>query len=176
LKQFLTHCASFLPTGMSGNRSDSGRLGIPQDRIAKRLGMDQKTIHYHLGKMPVLANSLNTDIITNILKKRPSPFLIKQLASIPKAQQFISTITVSKIVYGSMKSGRPDYHLKNLEEILIPAVNIAPFDTSAAYICGNLQARLEKQGMPLALADLEITANALARVLHLYQETSTSPE
>ena len=38
------------------------RLGIPQDRIAKRLGMDQKTIHYHLGKMPVLAFSLNADL------------------------------------------------------------------------------------------------------------------
>ncbi|MBU0462514.1 MAG: hypothetical protein KKD21_07600 [Proteobacteria bacterium] len=38
------------------------RLGIPQDRIAKRLGLDQKTIHYHLGKMPVLANSLNADL------------------------------------------------------------------------------------------------------------------
>ncbi|MCK5835878.1 MAG: hypothetical protein KAH09_01310 [Desulfobacula sp.] len=35
------------------------RLGIPQDRMAKRLEMVQKTIHYHLGKMPVLANSLN---------------------------------------------------------------------------------------------------------------------
>jgi len=105
----------------------------------------------------------DTDIITNILKKRPSPFLIKQLASIPKSQQFISTITVSEIVYGSMKSGRPDYHLKNLEEILIPAVNIAPFDTRAAYICGNLRARLEKQGKPLALADLEIASIALAR-------------
>jgi hypothetical protein len=38
------------------------RLGIPQDRIAKRLGVDQKTIHNHLGKMPVLANFLNTDL------------------------------------------------------------------------------------------------------------------
>jgi hypothetical protein len=38
------------------------RLGIPQDRIAKRLGLDQKTIHYHLGKMPILANSLNADL------------------------------------------------------------------------------------------------------------------
>jgi len=34
----------------------------PQDRMAKRLGLDQKTIHYHLGKMPVLANSLNGDL------------------------------------------------------------------------------------------------------------------
>ena len=38
------------------------RLGIPQDRIAKRSGVDQKTIHNHLGKMPVLANFLNTDL------------------------------------------------------------------------------------------------------------------
>jgi len=38
------------------------RLGIPQDRIAKRLGMDQKTVHNHLGKMPVLANLLNADL------------------------------------------------------------------------------------------------------------------
>ena len=40
----------------------TNRLGIPQDRIAKRLGMDQKTIHYHLGKMAVLPNSLNADL------------------------------------------------------------------------------------------------------------------
>ena len=37
-------------------------LGIPQGRIAKRLGLDQKTIHNHLGKMPVLAKFLNGDV------------------------------------------------------------------------------------------------------------------
>jgi hypothetical protein len=36
--------------------------GHPQDRMAKRLGLDQKTIHHHLGKMPILANSLNDDL------------------------------------------------------------------------------------------------------------------
>ena len=29
------------------------------EMIAKRLGMDQKTIHYHLGKMATLPNFLN---------------------------------------------------------------------------------------------------------------------
>ncbi|MBT3176855.1 MAG: ParB N-terminal domain-containing protein [Desulfobacula sp.] len=38
------------------------RLGIPQDRMAKRLGMDQKTIHYRLGKMAAPPNSLNSDL------------------------------------------------------------------------------------------------------------------
>jgi hypothetical protein len=38
------------------------RLGIPQERIAKRLEVDQKTIHNHLGKMPGLANLLKADL------------------------------------------------------------------------------------------------------------------
>ena len=38
------------------------RLGIPQDRIAKRLGLAQKTINDHLAKMAVLPNPLNTDL------------------------------------------------------------------------------------------------------------------
>ncbi len=104
----------------------------------------------------------DTDIITNIFKKKPSLPLLKRLGLIPKSQQFISTITVSEIVYGAMKSDRAAYHLKNLETILIPAVNIAAFDTKASYICGHLRASLEKQGRPLALADLEIAGIALS--------------
>ncbi|MDP2645036.1 MAG: DNA methyltransferase [Desulfobacterales bacterium] len=38
------------------------RLGIPQDRIANRLGAKQVLIHNHLLKMPVLANSINADL------------------------------------------------------------------------------------------------------------------
>jgi len=38
------------------------RLGIPQDRIAKRLGMIRTSLHHHLSKMPVLANSTNSDL------------------------------------------------------------------------------------------------------------------
>jgi len=48
--------------GLDINIFRMNRLGIPQDRIAKRLGTDQKTIHNHLGKMPVLANLLNADL------------------------------------------------------------------------------------------------------------------
>ncbi len=38
------------------------RLGIPQERIATRLGLDQKTIYYHSGKKAELPFSLNTDL------------------------------------------------------------------------------------------------------------------
>ncbi len=37
-------------------------LGIPQDRIAKRLGVKQVSIHNHLSKMAVLPNLINGDL------------------------------------------------------------------------------------------------------------------
>ena len=104
----------------------------------------------------------DTDIITNVFKKKPSKTLLQRLGAIPRSRQFISTITISEIVYGAEKSSRPAYHLKNLQEILLPAVNIIGFDGKAAYVCGKLRAYLEKKGMPLDFADLQIAAIAIA--------------
>ncbi len=104
----------------------------------------------------------DTDIITNILKKCPSETLLNRLADVPKNKQYISTITISEIVYGAVKSHRPEYHLENLESILLPSVNIVGFDAKAAYVCGRLRVELEKKGLPLDLADLEIAAISIA--------------
>ena len=109
----------------------------------------------------------DTDIITNIFKKQPSKNLLKKLASTSKKQQFISTITISEIVYGAWKCSNPQHHLTNLEKILLPSVNILGFDTKSAYVCGRLRAGLEKEGTPLALADLEIAAITIANELTL---------
>ncbi len=38
------------------------RLGFPQDRIAQRLVQTRYVIRMHLGKMPILAKSPNTDL------------------------------------------------------------------------------------------------------------------
>lgn len=109
----------------------------------------------------------DTDIITNIFKKHPAPGLLARLADIPRNQQHISTVTIAEIVYGACKSDRPAHHLRNLQEILLPAVNILGFDSKAAFVCGRVRAELEKIGTPLALADLEIAAIALANQLVL---------
>ena len=81
--------------------------------------------------------------------------------------RFYDTITISEIVYGAEKSQRPDFHLNNLEIILLPAVNIISFDTKAAYVCGRIRAELEKRGTPLDLVDLEIASIAIANNLTL---------
>ena len=109
----------------------------------------------------------DTDVISHIFKPHPSVSLMKRIGRLAQHEQFISTITISEIVYGAMKSERVEYHLKNLEEILLPSVNIVGFDAKSAYICGRIRAGLEKKGMPLSLADLEIAAIAMANELTL---------
>jgi len=44
---------------------------------------------------PVEMFLFDTDVITNVLKKRPSKTLLKRLTVVPKHEQFISTITNS---------------------------------------------------------------------------------
>ncbi|MCI5142125.1 MAG: type II toxin-antitoxin system VapC family toxin, partial [Candidatus Electrothrix sp. ATG1] len=43
----------------------------------------------------------DTDVITNVLKKAPAQTLLQRLDGLPQNQQYISTITVSEIVYGA---------------------------------------------------------------------------
>jgi len=44
------------------------RLGLPQERIAKRFNIPQRTLSDHLAKMPSLAILLNADLLNHLLK------------------------------------------------------------------------------------------------------------
>ena len=94
---------------------------LPSDKMAERAKM----------------YLFDTDIITNVFKKKPSRKLIQKLESLDKSKQFISVITVTEIVYGAYKSQKPDFHLNNLIKILIPAVNIVSFNSESAFFCGK---------------------------------------
>lgn len=109
----------------------------------------------------------DTDVLSTILKPRPPQGLLKRLRETPARQQFTSTVTISEIVYGAHKSDRADHHLRNLEEVLLPAVNIVDFDAGSAYVAGKLRAQLEKAGQSLSLADLQIAGIAIAHDLVL---------
>jgi predicted nucleic acid-binding protein len=109
----------------------------------------------------------DTDIVSHVLKPKPSAALLRRLERTGPGEQFLSTIAIAELVYGALKSKRPDYHLRNLEEILLPAVQIVDFDVRAAYVAGEIRAVLEREGRPLAFADLQIAAVALANDLTL---------
>ena len=109
---------------------------------------------------------LDTDILSNLLKRAPSTTLIAKLASVPPEHQFTSSITLGELVYGAYRlPTRPDLFLQRLNSTLPPNLAALPFDGAAARRYGEVRAELERQGTPLGDADLRIGAIALARGL-----------
>lgn len=107
----------------------------------------------------------DTDAITNILKKKPSKKLLKNIKAVSKKESNISTITLGEIIYGAFKSSNPDFHLDNLKTILLPVINILPFNGRAAYFYGKIRAGLEADGQIISHADIQIASIAFANKL-----------
>ena len=104
----------------------------------------------------------DTDVYSNVVKKSPSEPLLDRLARVPRREQFTTTITIAETYYGIMRSSNRARLLALFEDVLLPRATILSFDFSAAKKYGEIRSSLEKQGEPLAHADLQIAAIALA--------------
>jgi tRNA(fMet)-specific endonuclease VapC len=110
-----------------------------------------------------LSYLLDTDILSNTLKKQPSPALVARIAETPRSQQFTSSITVGEMLYGALKSSRREELLSRLASVIWPAIPIVPFDRDAAEVYGRIRVDLEHRGLPLPEADMRIAAIAVSR-------------
>jgi tRNA(fMet)-specific endonuclease VapC len=111
---------------------------------------------------------LDTDILSNLLKRAPSTGLIAKLAAVPPEQQFTCSITLGELIYGACRLGpQTSVLLDRIEETLLPNLPVLPFDVAAARQYGEVRAELERRGTPVGDADLRIAAIALAHGLTL---------
>jgi len=103
----------------------------------------------------------DTDCLSNILKKAPSPLLITKLEALPKDLQFTTSINVSEIYFGAYRTKNKKKILAAYEDKVFPNVNILPFDTESGKIYGRMKALLEKRGVPKSEPDLRIASIAI---------------
>ena len=108
---------------------------------------------------------LDTDIVSNPLKRRPSLALLKRLAVVPPEEQFTTVITVGEMIYGALRSQRAQMLIDRLDRDVWPNHRILDFDLQAAREYGRLRAHSETQGVSVAEADLRIAAIAATRGL-----------
>lgn len=114
-----------------------------------------------------MAYLFDTDAISELLRPRPNRAYVKWLASVARVDQFTSAVTIGELFKGAYRSPARDRHLQNIEERILPAVTVLPYDTATARVFGQIQAFLEEKGRPLADADLQIAATAIYHGLEL---------
>jgi tRNA(fMet)-specific endonuclease VapC len=114
-----------------------------------------------------MAYLFDTDAISELLKPRPAAGYVRWLAAVPREEQFTSAVVVGELYKGVFRSSAVARHLENIEKRVLPAVTVLSYDAQAARVYGEIRARLEDAGRPLADADLQIAATALLHDLEL---------
>ena len=109
---------------------------------------------------------LDTDILSNLMKRSPSSALVARVARVPPEQQFTSSITLGELVYGAHRlRERTTILMERIEDVLVPNLHVLSFDAAAARRYGEVRAKLERSGTPIGDADLRIAAIALSHHL-----------
>jgi len=109
----------------------------------------------------------DTDAISEVLRRRPSPAYVTWLSAIPRADQFTSAVVVGELFKGAYRSVDATRHLRNIETRVLPALTVLAYDVETARVYGALRAQLEESGRALADADLQIAATAVHHDLEL---------
>ena len=114
-----------------------------------------------------MAFLFDTDAISELLRPRPAIGYVKWLMNVSREEQFTSAVVVGELYKGAYRSQAREKHLANIDQRILPAVTVLPYDIDIAKIFGKIRAYLEETGTILPDADVQIAATAIGHSLEL---------
>ncbi|HAL48298.1 MAG: type II toxin-antitoxin system VapC family toxin [SAR202 cluster bacterium] len=109
----------------------------------------------------------DTDTLSQIMRRNPPRRLLARLDLTPREYQFTSAINVGELLFGAYRSPNRNAFLQQVESLIFPSFEVLPFELRAADVYARVRATLEREGRPLADADLRIAAVAIVNDLTL---------
>lgn len=109
----------------------------------------------------------DTDVLSNIVKPKPSGYLLDKIKKIPKHLQFTSSINIGEIYYGAYRVLHKKRILDFYVNTVFPNIQILFFDDTTAEIYGRTKAELSKMGIGCSEPDLRVASIALQNKLIL---------
>jgi len=108
---------------------------------------------------------LDTNILSELIRKRPNPHLVKCLSTQSSENLFTSVICVMELRMGSAL--RDDFRLfwKRISDEIISRVHIIPIGADEAKKAGDIIACLRKSGQLIGIEDVLIAATAITHRL-----------
>lgn len=114
-----------------------------------------------------MAYLFDTEAISELLRPRPLPVYVDWLRAIPREEQFTSAVVIGELYKGAYRSQARHRHLTNIQQRILPAVTVLPYDVATAQVFGQIRAHVEEAGAILADTDLQIVATAIYHALEL---------
>jgi len=108
---------------------------------------------------------LDTNILSELLKKSPNKNLILRLEGIPLASLYTASICVMELKYGALRRGNPADLWSKIEKSILSKVQILNFSYKDAFKAAELLSELYSIGQPIGVEDVMIGAIALSNGL-----------
>lgn len=114
----------------------------------------------------VTAYLFDADAIVEVLRSQRRSAYAKWLRTLPREDQFTSAVAMADLFHGADESSEPERQHRLIEERVVPAVTVLPFDVAVARRLGALRADPE---LPedLSTRELQLAATALHHGLEL---------
>jgi len=110
---------------------------------------------------------LDTNILSELVKKKPNPYLLSRLSSLPIHYLFTSIICLMELRYGSALRDDFDSFWSKIVGQVISQVQVISLGPEEGLIAGDLLARLRKKDQSIGLEDILISSTAIAHNLVL---------
>ena len=110
---------------------------------------------------------LDTNIVSEVLRRRPDPKVIARLSEVDPEQIHASVITLFELRFGSMLRDDAAKFWQKIEAEILPLVSWLDVDRSVVSKAGDIAAELQKLGTPIAVNDCLIGATAIVHNLVL---------
>ncbi|NLA75801.1 MAG: type II toxin-antitoxin system VapC family toxin [Deltaproteobacteria bacterium] len=105
---------------------------------------------------------LDTNILSELVKKKPHPGFIGRLSSEPSEMLYTSSVCVIELRYGSALRDDFDMFWNRIFENIISRITILEFGENEAYTAGDILAQLQKKGQMIGVEDIYIAATAIS--------------
>lgn len=108
----------------------------------------------------------HADAIAEALRPDPRAAYVEWLRTLPREEQFTSAISLADLYRGADQSSDPERQVRHIDERVLPALTVLPFDAATARSFGELIAELpDVESLPTR--DVQVAATALYHGLEL---------
>lgn len=108
---------------------------------------------------------LDTNVLSELLRKRPNPRVIGRLRKIPTEELLTSVVSITELRFGAARVPSGEKLWTRIANDVLSRVRALPFDEQEAITAGNVLADLESRGERIGIEDVLIGATALANGL-----------
>lgn len=106
---------------------------------------------------------LDTNIVSELVKRAPEPKLVARLNQEKQSDLFISVITIFELRYGAARSAKPASLWARIDRDIVSRFQTLPFNEQDSLAAADLLATLAGGGHNLGLQDVFLAGAAFSR-------------